>query len=66
MALLSRPDANTFCSAIGSESRDALDMNFDQSHDVSGAGASNDSLGLTQAEAQTRACFVAIVEFSIS
>jgi hypothetical protein len=53
-------------SVTGSESRDAPDMNFDQTHDVSDAGASNDSLRLTQAEAQTRACFVEIVEFSIS
>ena len=42
-------------------------MNFDQTHDhVSEAGASNDNLGITQAEAQIRACFVAIVDVPIS
>ena len=56
-----------FCSVTGSESRDAPDINFDQTHDhVSEAGASNDNLGITQAEAQTRACFVAIVDVPIS
>jgi hypothetical protein len=51
-----------FCSVTGS---DAPEMNFDQSRSSDDIGSTT-SDRLTQAEAQTRACFLTIVEISMT
>jgi hypothetical protein len=54
-----------FCSVIGSGGSDAPEMNFNQSHSSDGVGGTT-SERLSQAEAHSRACFLTIVEISMT